>query len=335
LIGLKHNLLTPTLCNALHELQGLSLLSAIFVGVTMPKGGKIVASKVESATVDMAGRKALVVGGTSGIGRGIARRLAVAGADVTIAGRSEKRGDEVLAEMRSVATHKSQTFSFAKLDCFNMTEVQQFGTQRGGAEPLDYLVMTQGMATTQGYTPTESSGLDQKLTLHYFSRVSLARSLVPALEQAKDPRVLSVLSAGVHGAYSHYAEDFDLSGGTYSIKNAADAAGFYNDIALDMLSREHTKVSFVHAAPGFVATNWGTEMPFVIRKLVRCLQVFGRSKEDCGEYMFKGLHSPRYGGGGLHLLDQYGEPTATKTPQHDTASQTVWDKTKAILARFV
>jgi hypothetical protein len=39
---------------------------------------------------------------------------------------------------------------------------------------------------------------------------------------------------------------------TYSIKNAADAAGFYNDLALDSLSRENPSISFQHAAPGFV-----------------------------------------------------------------------------------
>ena len=35
----------------------------------------------------------------------------------------------------------------------------------------------------------------------------------------------------------------------YSLKNAADAAGFYNDIGLDCLAREHPTVAFVHAAP--------------------------------------------------------------------------------------
>ena len=49
------------------------------------------------------------------------------------------------------------------------------------------------------YTPTtpEEGGLDQKLTLHYWSRMLLAKRLAPLLEGSTDGRVLSVLSAGV------------------------------------------------------------------------------------------------------------------------------------------
>ena len=50
-------------------------------------------------------------------------------------------------------------------------------------------------------------------------------------------------------------------------------------------------------------------MPTPVRWLIRGMQYFGgRSKEACGEYMFKGLYRPEYrggdGGGGFHLLDQ-------------------------------
>lgn len=46
---------------------------------------------------------------------------------------------------------------------------------------------------------------------------------------------------------------------------------------------ESRGVSFIHACPGFVATSWGTEMPWLVKRLVRALQRFGRSKEDAGE----------------------------------------------------
>ena len=46
-----------------------------------------------------------------------------------------------------------------------------------------------------------------------------------------------MLSAGVHSAYQNYEADPELAGGSYSIKNAADSAGFYNDIMVDSLSR--------------------------------------------------------------------------------------------------
>lgn len=104
--------------------------------------------------------------------------------------------------------------------------------------------MSQGMATVQGFTPTVD-GNDEKLTLHYWGRMALASELLPHLRKAgesgasggggRGARVISVLSGGVHGAYGGYTSDPELKRG-YSIKNAADAAGFYNDLGLDSLA---------------------------------------------------------------------------------------------------
>lgn len=140
------------------------------------------------------------------------------------------------------------------------------------------------MATFQGFTPT-TEGIDQKLALHYFSRVAFIDRLMPLLEASDDARVMTVLSAGVHSPYKHFQDDFELSKGNYSLRNAADAAGTYNDIAVDMLAREHKKVTFFHAAPGFVNTNWGTEMNVFVRGLVRLIQPLGTSIKDIGEIL--------------------------------------------------
>jgi gluconate 5-dehydrogenase len=51
---------------------------------------------------DLTGRRALVTGGSAGIGLGIARGLARAGATVAIAGRSVERLDRALAELRAI-----------------------------------------------------------------------------------------------------------------------------------------------------------------------------------------------------------------------------------------
>ena len=48
------------------------------------------------------GRSAVVSGGTSGIGEGLALRLASLGASVHILGRSAERGAEVLAQLRAL-----------------------------------------------------------------------------------------------------------------------------------------------------------------------------------------------------------------------------------------
>jgi hypothetical protein len=193
------------------------------------------------------------------------------------------------------------------------------------------------MATIQGLTPTED-GLDQKLSLHFYSRILLARLLAPSMEESstkEEPgRVLSVLSAGVHGAYKGYASDVGLTQ-SYSIKNAADCAGFYNDIGLERLSEEHGSLVFAHAAPGFVNTNWGTEMPSVLRWAIRALQNLGKSKEECGEAMVSGLLDIPAPEGRVHLLDEHGKETAKKLPEHDAARAAVDAHTTQILNKWL
>jgi NAD(P)-dependent dehydrogenase (short-subunit alcohol dehydrogenase family) len=58
---------------------------------------------------DLAGATALVTGGGSGIGLGAAKRLAADGAHVTIAGRTEARLAEAVAEIASVAAPGATT----------------------------------------------------------------------------------------------------------------------------------------------------------------------------------------------------------------------------------
>merc|ERR1711920_1215226 len=98
----------------------------------------------------------------------------------------------------------------------------------------------------------------------------------------------------------------------------------------DEFSKMYPKTTYLHAAPGFIATRWGTEMPTVVRCLVRCLQNFGRSEEDCGEYMVRGLLHPEHRGG-FYLLDQYGAATAKVTSLHEQAKSFVFKHIMSIL----
>ena len=69
--------------------------------------------------------------------------------------------------------------------------------------------------------------------------------------------MLSILSGGVHSPYTNL-EDLSLRK-SFSIANAANAAGFYNDLALDYLAakekEEGFNTTFIHAAPGTIRTT--------------------------------------------------------------------------------
>jgi NAD(P)-dependent dehydrogenase (short-subunit alcohol dehydrogenase family) len=302
--------------------------------------------RAANAAVSLLGRQAVVVGGTNGIGKGLAIRLAQAGASVTIVGRSESRGLEVVASMQKEGPAAEAVHRFLPCDCFLLSNVSSCVEviKAEHAAGVDFLVCSQGMATVQGFTPTSpDEGLDQKMALHVFSRAAFARGLQPVMAKTDDSRFMSILSAGVHGPYAGYAADPELAQGSYSIRNAADAAGMYNDIIADSLGRQYTASTFLHVAPGFVATAWGTEMPWALRVAVRGLQaVAGRSLHDNAEYMFRALTSPTHSrhtatgdtqqSTGFFLVDQYGSSdTAKVTELHDCARESVWSHITAVL----
>ena len=202
--------------------------------------------------------------------------------------------------------------------------------------------MTQGMATTQGFTPTVD-GNDQKMTLHYYSRMGMIQSLLPALKQSSMPAVvLSILSGGVHSPYPHLDTDPSLEK-NYSIKNAADAAGFYNDLCLDQFAVDHPEIRFVHACPGFVNTNWGNEFHPILRSLVRLIQPFGKSASECADLLLgatvlaDSLPAPpmRPDGStsGVFIVGEKGDTQSLTRVHSVSARDVLWKHTKDVLGK--
>jgi hypothetical protein len=308
------------------------------------------------------GRTAVVVGGTSGIGRGAALRLARSGYGVVIVGRDATRGGEVVRELdaESQASAKRPRHAFVPCDASLLANanacapaVLAAAKEAAGSDAspaLDVLVLSQGIATLQGFTPT-SEGVDQKLALHYFGRVAWVDALLPAMLRsapvaaapaAAFPRIISVLSAGVHSPFAGFAADTMLEN-SYSLKNAADAAGVYNDLAAFELAARFPSCGFVHSAPGFVSTRWGSEMPWLLRSMIRAIQPLGRSLRDSGEFTLAPAIAARVEGDELAGVAGAGRPGAallgqnanlvTPTKVHDAARPVVWAKTLEVLEK--
>jgi hypothetical protein len=299
------------------------------------------AVKSSNAALSLAGKSAIVVGGTSGIGKGIALRLAESRASVTIVGRNEQEGNNIVSEMESLARasnvasngEEEPKFDFVRCDASLIANIKVCSeTLIENKRRLDILVLSQGIASVDGYTPT-SEGLERKLAVHYYGRIAFIKCLLPLMTATtENPKVLSVLSGGVHAPYAGYESDPDLAV-NFSIKNAADAAGFYNDIGLDMLSKQNPKATFFHSAPGVVQTNWGSEFPWYLKGPLRLFQSFARSMSDCAEYHFFSLAKESYTQGGFYIVDQNAE-LGKVTELHEAATESVWNHTTEVLAKY-
>jgi NAD(P)-dependent dehydrogenase (short-subunit alcohol dehydrogenase family) len=134
--------------------------------------------------VDLAGRRMIVTGGSSGLGVETVRALAGAGAQVTVATRNP-------AAARSLVDEFPGTRAVA-LDLADLGSVRAFCDTWTG--PLDGLVANAGvmMLPTRQVT---AEGWEMQLATNYLGHFALAVGLHAALREADHPRV-TVLSSG-------------------------------------------------------------------------------------------------------------------------------------------
>jgi NAD(P)-dependent dehydrogenase (short-subunit alcohol dehydrogenase family) len=86
---------------------------------------------------DLAGKRALVTGGTSGIGRATAEALAREGAHVLISGRSEERGADAFAAIEAAGGEAE----FVRADLASADDVRALADR---AADVDILVKQRG-----------------------------------------------------------------------------------------------------------------------------------------------------------------------------------------------
>lgn len=157
--------------------------------LTTPFGAKTTAAEVLEG-VDLAGQRALVTGGASGIGLETARALAGAGADVTLGVRNLEAGAQAVADIR--ATTGSQRVTAAFLDLADRATLASFGSEWEG--PLHMLVNNAGiMATPLTRTP---EGYELQFANNHLGHFALALALHDALAAAGGARIVSLTSTG-------------------------------------------------------------------------------------------------------------------------------------------
>ena len=114
--------------------------------------------------IDLAGKRAIVTGGASGIGIETARALASAGAEVTLAVRDVAAGERV-------ATEVGATGGAAYLDLANLESVDAFA--RGWDGPLHILVNNAGVMAIPELT-LNGDGLEMQFATNHVGHFALA-----------------------------------------------------------------------------------------------------------------------------------------------------------------
>ena len=142
------------------------------------------------AGVDLSGKRAIVTGGSSGIGTETARALASAGAEVTLAVRDVEAGTRVAGNIIA-ATGNTNVF-VEQLDLSDQMSVAAFVSRWSG--PLDILVNNAGIMATPELRTKE--GWELQLATNHLGHFALTTELHDALQAAGQSRVVVVSSVG-------------------------------------------------------------------------------------------------------------------------------------------
>ncbi|WP_370148847.1 SDR family NAD(P)-dependent oxidoreductase [Streptacidiphilus sp. EB129] len=159
--------------------------------LTTPFGAQSTAAEVISG-VDLAGRRAVVTGGASGIGVETARALASAGAQVTLAVRDLDAGARTAEDI--TATTGNKDIHVAPLDLADQASVAAFVAAWDG--PLHILVNNAGvMASPELRTP---EGWELQFATNHLGHFALATGLHETLARDGGARVVAVSSSAHH-----------------------------------------------------------------------------------------------------------------------------------------
>jgi NAD(P)-dependent dehydrogenase (short-subunit alcohol dehydrogenase family) len=215
-------------------------------------------SEVQAANVALKSTRpltAVVVGGTNGIGKGFLDQLAsnTTRPKIYIVGRSEAVLSQIQSELSKI--NPTGTYISIQADDLTLLSNVEKATQQILAQEkqVDILFMSVGFLTFAARDET-AEGLDKITSIRYYARMRFLLNLLPVLEAAPSPRVVSVLAGGQEGAI--YPDDMSLRDPkNYGVASAGGVAASYNTLFMEQLQRQHPRVSFVHTFPGLVRTN--------------------------------------------------------------------------------
>ena len=204
---------------------------------------------------NLSGRLAVVTGANSGLGFGLARRLAGAGADVIMAIRNRTKGDAAISEIR--ATVPDAKLTMKHLDLSSLKSVAGLGEELSAeGRPVDILINNAGVMTPPQRQKT-SDGIELQFGANHLGHFALTAHLLPLLRAADSSRVLTVSSL----AATQPTIDFDDPNAQRGYKpmrsyGIAKLAQLMFALELDRRSREGGwGLESAAAHPGLTKTN--------------------------------------------------------------------------------
>lgn len=212
-------------------------------------------SNILDLSKELIGHRALVTGGSRGIGAAIAQRFLDAGAKVVVAART--RSDE---------TPAAATFVSGDLTTSEGVEAiaKKAVTALGG---LDILVNNAGggRAFLEGSWTISDKEWHDSFALNLFAAIRLTNAVLPALRASKAAAIVNISSAAAtmpFGAFAHYgAAKSALEYYSRTLAMELAPSGIRVNTVSPGVIATPGSAEFARTTPGFSSDNWIQQVP--------------------------------------------------------------------------
>lgn len=203
------------------------------------------------------GKRALVTGAASGIGRAIAERFAAAGAELLLVDRDEAALTKTAAELAR-AGGRVRTYTLDVTNASRITGLHEQVASDGG--PIDVLVNNAGLVYGGAFLDVP---VEQHFTTYRVNTeglVAMTHAFLPDLIAGRDGHVVNVASASAYIGLPF--------GATYASSKWA-VLGFSESLALELELQGHRHVHVTAVCPSYVSTGLfdGAKAPRMTRLL--------------------------------------------------------------------
>ncbi|WP_395448462.1 SDR family oxidoreductase [Aminobacter sp. UC22_36] len=180
------------------------------------------------------GKKAVIVGGTHGMGLAVAQALVAGGADVLITGRTEKTLDEA----RRVLGDNAYV---VRSDIADLREIAKLGTEVSEKlGQIDFLHMNAGISELEPYDQVTEASFDRQFSTNTKGTFFTTQRLVPLIREG-----------GAIVFTSSVADDSGTPGMVVYSATKAAVRSFSKVLAAELLPR---KIRVNVVSPGFIDT---------------------------------------------------------------------------------
>ncbi|MEQ1873535.1 MAG: SDR family oxidoreductase [Ilumatobacteraceae bacterium] len=141
--------------------------------------------------LSLVGKRALVTGGSSGLGLGCAQALAAEGAIVTMVGRSQERLDAAAATIRELV--HTQTGDLSRVEDVAAMVAQAEETMGG----IDILIANAGGPPAGTFASITMAQYEEAIRMNLLATVAMCQASVPGMQSRGWGRVIAITSTSV------------------------------------------------------------------------------------------------------------------------------------------